>query len=422
MAITLEDLKGENAFKSAEEINQPPVEQTPEVETPVEETPQEAPTEEPVAEEPKVEEPKAEEPKEEPKVEEAGSQQFDFAAFNEKIGRNYESLDDVKADLDKPTMESEYNETKEALDKVQAELDELAKLNEQLVQQTDPYSYFSDDNALKASVFKKQYPKKDVGIIEKVFATEDLSSIDDLEMVKMGWKFNSSKSLGTDAKIEAAIKEELNADPDAPLSELSDTAQVRLAKMANEYRGAFDQMRQDVKLPERVNLEELKSQIKESEESRLKTLTEGWSGIAESALKETTKIQVPIGEPKEGEEQRFFDWDLGAPPQEDVDRLKENYIQMGLDPTGDAADLFQESLNLSLISKHLPQIMQKYEDDIVARKEKERLDETHNPEPLKDSERAERSAKEKEKEEQTSFAIGGLGAAFQGNPLFTIKK
>ena len=46
---------------------------------------------------------------------------------------------------------------------------------------------------------------------------------------------------------------------------------------------------------------------------------------------------------------------------------------------------FRKGLHLTLIDANLPQIMQKYGDDIEARLKEEHLDKTHNPEPLKDT-------------------------------------
>lgn len=434
--ITLEDLQQEGAFKTPAELQEEMLKQEPEkTEEAVEETPEEVKEDEPVVtetvaeepkedvkEEPKAEEVKEEEPKKEETEEKEPSEQFNIAFLNEQLKKNYESLDEVKADLDKPTMESEYEEAKTQIGDLQAKITELEETQRLLVEQTDPSTYFSSNDAMKAEVFKKQNPKKDASIIEKVFSTEDLSSIDDLEVVKMGWKFKSSKSLGADAKIEAAIKEELNVDPDAPISEMSETAQVRLAKMADEYRDAFDHMKKSVDLPERIDLEKLKTQSKEADEERASTLKEGWGKVAEESLKSTTKIEVPIGTPKEGEEQAFFQWDLGDAPTEDVEKLKEDYIDLGLDPDSEAKELFQKSLELRLLDKNLPQIMQKYGDDLLARQEKEHLEKTHNTEPLKDAQRSEESDADKLKKERSSFALGGIGPVVHGHPLFTTKK
>lgn len=90
---------------------------------------------------------------------------------------------------------------------------------------------------------------------------------------------------------------------------------------------------------------------------------------------------------------------------------------MGVDPE-ENKEAFQETLNLALLQKNLPQISQKYGEDLLARVEEKHLDDTHNTTPLKDSERTELTDDEKAKKEQTSFALGDAVPRFKGNPLF----
>ena len=120
-----------------------------------------------------------------------------------------------------------------------------------------------------------------------------------------------------------------------------------------------------------MNIEELKAQRKEAQEQQVAALTEGWEKIAAESLKETNKIKLPVGVPKEGEDQQFFEWDLRDAPKEEVDQMKRDVIALGRDPNSeDAKNIFQKSLRLSLIDKNLPQIMQKHVSE--------------KPKPLKD--------------------------------------
>lgn len=419
-AISLDDLK---EGMSAEELaNQTPEEPTvqsveePKVEEPVVEKPTEEPKVEVKSQEPK-EEP-VEEPKPEVKTEESTSNQFDFALFNKTLNTNYESLDQIKADLTKPTMESEYTEVKQKLDEWQAKFNDLNKDYDLLTEQLDPSVYFSSDEAMKLEAFKKANPDKDASIAQKVFATEDLASIDNIDMVKMGWKFNTPNLKGTDKDLEQAIAEELNQDPDIPVSEWPVSAQNRLARMAADYANQFKQIRSSVTLPEKVDIESLKAQRKQAEEQLQAELTEGWGKVADETLTSTNSIKVPIGKPEEGAEQQFFVWELGEVPKSEVETLKERFISMGLDPKEDKA-AFQETLNLALFQKNVSQIMQKYGEDLLAQSEEKHLEETNNPNPLKDTERKDLTQEDKDKQEQTEFAKNVGPPRFKYNPLFS---
>jgi hypothetical protein len=415
MAIGLKDL--EDGDKSAADLSAE-FEQSPEVQPPTETPPepevippQEQP---PVAETPPVEETPAPEPPREPEQ----PQVFDMSSLNENLNTQYESIEQLQAALNKPSKETEYNE----LEAKHTELQELLEKSKQdielLTEQLDPATLFSSENAMKLEAFKKANPKKDPSIAQTVFSTEDLSSIDDLEMVKMGWKFNSPKKLkGTEKDLEAAIAEELGQDSETPVSEWSVSAQNRLTRMAGQYVSQFDQLRTSVDLPKKIDIEELRNQRTTEAEQRLNLLQEGWNTTAEETLKDIHSVKVPIGAPKEGEEQQFFEWDLGSSPKEEVELLKEQYIKSGLSPD-EMKESFQRGLELTLIDKHLPQIMQKYGEDILARENEKHLDQSHNPAPLADTVRQEPTGSEKELKERSAFALDGLGSSLHGHPLF----
>ena len=401
--ISLEDI--ESGSMTAEELNQelPEDQQV--------EQPQEEPVEQPPVEETRsqqVEQPVEEQPEapvEEPKVDEPAPQ-FNFAELNRSLSKNYESIDQIKADIEKPTMESEYNETKAQLDELQAKYEDLNKTYELVAENIDALTLPVGEDELRMAVFKKENPDKDPSIAQKVLATEDLSSIDDLDMVKLGWRFNTSRLKGTDRDLEISIAEELGQDADTPVSEWPVSAQNRLARMAAEYTNQFKQLRSSITLPERVNIDELKAQRKQAEEQRLTTLNEGWGKVAEESLKATSSIKLPVGEPKEGEEQQYFEWEV-APPKEEVESLKASYIALGLDPDKNK-ETFQAALDQALFYKNRAMILKKYGEDLLAAQEEKHLEETHNPNPLKDSQRTEPSGDEKNLKERTAFATDGL--------------
>jgi len=408
-AISLADL--DNA-KSREEINQEIL--TPQQEIPEEKAPEVVPTEEPVIA-PKAEEPLApeppKEPEPEPQVEQIQKSGLDLEFLSELIGKKFESEDQVKDAFNKPTKESEYEE----LNKQHLDLSEKYEL---LLEQQDPSKYFSSDAAMKLELFKKQNPKRDPAVAQTIFSTEDLSQVDDIEMVKLGYKFNNAKLKGSEKDIEAAIAEELGVDPDTPVKEWPATAQIRLSNKASEFRDNFDNLKEGVKLPERINIDELKSQRDQAAKDQLQSLQDGWTKTAQEVLSATNNIKVPIGEPAEGEEQEYFTWDLGAAPKKDVEDLKEQYISLGLDPDGVAKGTFKEALNMALMNKYSSVIMHKYREDIISRQKEQHLTETHNPEPLKDAERTETSPEQTARDERTAFALGGFGSSLSQHPLF----
>ena len=406
-AISLDDL---NNAKSREEINQ---EILAPQETPVEKAPEVVPTEEPV-EKLKAEEPLAPEPPQEPVIDPQAEQiqpsGLNLSFLNTILNTKFESEDQVKDAFNKPTKELEYEE----LNKQHLTLSEKYDL---LLEQEDPLKYF-DTTEMKLAVFKKQNPKKDPAVAQTIFSTEDLSKVDDMEMVKMGYKFNNAKLKGSEKDLEAAIAEELGVDPDTPVKEWPATAQIRLSNKASEFRNNFDNLKESVKPPERVNIDELKSQRDQAVKDQLQSIQDGWDKTAQEVLSSTNNIKVPIGEPEDGAEQEYFTWELGEAPKKDVEKLKEQYISLGLDPNGDAKGTFKEALDMALLNKYSSVIMKKYGEHLVARQKELHLTETHNPEPLKDTERVETSPEQTALNERTAFALGGMGNSLIQHPLF----
>jgi hypothetical protein len=382
-----------------------PTPEEPKVETPPEPTPEEPKVEEP--KEPEVQEP--EEPKAPDPVEQIQKSGLNLEFLQELTGKTFESEDQVKEALTKPTMETEYEELK-------SQHDDLSEKYDLLADQLDPLKYFSEE-ALKIEMYKQENPKRDASIIQKVFSTEDLSSVDDLEMVKMGIKFKTTKLKSSDQDLEAALAEEFGVEPDTPFNEWSPTAKTRLAIKAGDYRDEFDGIKSSVKLPDRINIEELRSQQKQAAEEASAKLTEDWTKNAGDVLKASKKIQVPIGTPKEGEAQQFFEWDLGKAPEAEIKQLRDDYITMGLPYDDQTKESFQKALDLSLLDQNLPQIMKKYGEDLLARQEEKHLKETHNAEPLHDTQRPEDSKEDQQIKDRTTFVTGG-GGAIRQKPLF----
>ena len=331
--------------------------------------------------------------------------------LNTLTGKKFESEDQVKDALTKPTKEAEYEELKSQYDDLEVKMGLLSE-------QMDPSKYFRDDNALKLAIFERDNPKKDVGIAQKIFATDDLDAVSDLDIVKMGYKFKAPNIKGD---IEAAIAEDLNVDPETPFNEWPTSTQDRLAMKASDFRDQFETIKKSVTLPERPNIDELLSQKKQSAEAAKASLTEAWTKNSEEVLKSTNKLKVPVGEAKEGEEQQFFEWDLGEVPKAEIEGLTRDYISLGMPADESNMKSFNKALELSLLDKNLPKIMQKYGEDLLAKQEVQHLQETNNVQPLTDSQRPEDGGVNKAVKDRTGFVLGGTGSSLAQKPLFTNK-
>jgi len=334
--------------------------------------------------------------------------------LNTLLNQEFTSTDQAVEQFNKPTMESEYNELKTQHDDLQGKF-------ELLMEQSDPSTYFSSDEAMKFEVWRKTNPNKDASVAQTVFATEDLNKVSDFDIIKMGWKFASPNLPGTEKDLDEAIAEELKVEADIPFNEWPKSAQVRLASLAGGYRNQFESMKSDVKLPDKIDLEALRAERKTASDAKLTELSTAWDKHSSTAAESMKTLKVPIGTPKEGEEQAFFEWDLKAPPKTKVEDMAKAYVGMGVKFTDETKVIFDRAVRNVLIEENLPQIMQKHEDDVLARQKEQHLQETHNATPLTDSVRPGDGTEDKALKERSAHARSGSGSGLFKNPLFKFK-
>ena len=414
--VSLDDLsKPQENMDTQKEVPpapEPPAEEPPQKEAPPA-APPETPPEVPPAETP-PETPPAEPALNDPATIQKSGENFEF--LNTLLKKEFKSKEEVEEAFNKPTMELEYTELKAAYEKLQSD-------NALLMEQLDPMTHFSSEEAMKLEVWKKQNPNKDASIAQVVFGSKDLNAVSDMNMVKMGRKFATPNLPGTEKDLEDAIALELGVEAEIPIEEWPKTAHIRLATLAGDYRERFNTIKGSVELPAKVNLEELRTQRQVEADARNATLTEEWTKHSKEVASGTDSIKLPIGEPKDGEEQAFFKWDVPASEvKEVVEKLSKDYITLGVPSNDKTKEAFDKSVRFQHLDKNLPQIMKKYGDDLLARQEEKHLEEIHNPEPLKDTDRPREGTAEQKTAERTAFAIGGSGASIFNHPLFNITK
>lgn len=337
-----------------------------------------------------------------------------LAFFNKLLNQEFTSTDQIVERFNAPSMTKEYEELK-------AQHEDLKSKFDILVEQTDPASIFSSEDVMKLEMWKKENPKKDSSVAQKIFATADLNQVNDLEIVKMAWRFDNPLLSGTEKDLEEAIAEELRVDADLPLAEWPKSAQIRLSSLAGGYRSKFDAIKQGVKLPERFDVEAVRAEKQQKAEARKAELSNTWKQHATTTANSMKSLKVPVGTPKAGESQQFFEWDLKAVPTDKVEAMVQSYVNMGVDYTDTTKNLFDRAVRNVLLEEHIPHILQKYGDDLLARQKEEFLRETHNTNPLTDSVRPTEGGAEAKLRERSGFASGATRSSIFSNPLFKLK-
>ena len=274
--------------------------------------------------------------------------------------------------------------------------------------------YFSNEDSYKLEQYKKEFPSKDPAVAQSIFMNKDLKTVDDFDIVKWGLQLDNPGLKGGEEGIKQTVAEEFGIDPELEISEWSVSAQNRLVIKANTYRSEFEAMKQ-IEAPKRLDIDSIRQQRQQDVASSLETRKTAWADVTKGIESDLSTLKVPVGTPKEGEPQEYFDWDVGSANNETVSSIVEQMVASGSDVNDDTITFAKQSARLAMQDKSMPEIMAKYKASILANSEADHLKETHNPEPLLDTSRPEGEA-EKEKKEFSDWAASTEGG-FKRRPL-----
>lgn len=418
-AVSLDDLNNTSTEVQPDALSAQPTEVVPPVveksQEPVVDTPPETP---PLAQpEIKVEP----EVKVEPVVAEPdlGNPQptLDISVLNKDLGRNFESLDSLKAELDKSSKVDEYETRLQGLDTLKASEQEIREKYEILLELAeDPMKNFSNEQSYKLEQFKKANPKKNPAVAQSIFMTEDLNTVDDFDIVKWGYQLDNPSLKGGEEGIKQTVADEFGIDPELGLDEWSLSAQNRLAIKANEYRGKFNTM-SDIETPNKLDIDGIRQQRQADANTSLESIKSAWDEASKSL--DVSKLQIPTNIPKEGETQAYFEYDLGEQSKETVSRIVEEMVANGSEVNEQTLTFAKEAAQMALFKENMPQAISKLIEANNHVKEEEHLKNTHNPEPLHDETRPEGDVA-KEKKDFNEWASKTTGG-FQRKPMIRKK-
>jgi hypothetical protein len=328
--------------------------------------------------------------------------------FEKKYGTKVESEDALKSIFDSASKMTDYEKT-------QKELSNLKEQYEILLTQADPLSLFSSEDAYKLEQFRKAFPDKDPLIATQIFSAKDLKTVSDYDIVKWGYKIDFPGMKGDEDDLRSTIAEDLRIDPALDVKEWPVPAQNRLNKMATEFRNKFEEMKK-IEGPKRVDVTTIRQQRQTELENLNKSLEEGWSKAAPVISKDSQTLKIQVNEPKDGEQPEFFEWDLGDAPKAKLDSLVKGMVALGTQPSEATIAGMKEAVQQSLFWENKDKIIHAIRKDFESRLEQKHIQETHNPDPLKGTERDAAGA-DKQKQELSAYVSEGNGK-FKGRKLF----
>jgi len=320
------------------------------------------------------EEPKAEEPKEEPKDEPAATQEpaeepkeepqtlFDITEINKRFSTEFEDEDSLKAAIDSSKRVGE-------LEKQLKEFETLKEENLTLRENLDPMKYFTSEDAYKIEQFKREFPDKVPDVAYKLF-TQDISGISDKDMLAYSMMLD-------DPDLDQATALEV-VERDYGLEEGEEIDKVTAAKIRKDARVARNevgQMKSQIKLPDKIDVDSLTAQQKELRDKRRQQLSEGWKNVAKEVANNLDDVVL-----KDDEGNELFRYSVTKDfPQEVVDQVADTLSQAGADISEDAAKTASQVMRQNYLAQNFDKILKLAIDNERAKAEEERLKKQHNP-------------------------------------------
>lgn len=343
---------------------------------------------------------------------------LDITVLNKQLGREFDSFDSLSQELERASKVDDLEGKVKDFESVKQTEQELREKYDILLEQADPKSFFANESSLKLEQFKKQNPDKDPSIAQNIFATEDLNQVDDFEIVKWGEKLDHPRLKSSDESLRGRLAKRFGEDPDIDMSEWSQSAQDQLLIEADKYRKSFREMK-NVEVPETIDVESIRQQrLQEKQEMEAK-IKESWASKSKEIKDSVSKLKFEVGSPKEGESQEYFEWDITPEQSSMVDGIVDQMVSSGMEMNEDSLNTAKEAAFDLMLRQELPNILSKYKETVVSELEAKHLKDTHNPEPLHDSQ-APQDDQERAKKEFQEWAKRPT-TGFSRSPLFNNK-
>lgn len=343
---------------------------------------------------------------------------LDITVLNKQLGREFDSFDSLSKELERASKVDELEGRVKDYESTKQTEQELREKYDILLERSDPKKFFANEESLKLEQFKKQNPDKDPSIAQNIFATQDLDQVDDFEIVKWGEKLDHPRLKSSDDSLRGRLAKRFGEDPDVDMSEWSQSAQDQLLIEADKYRKSFREMK-NVEVPEMIDVESIRQQRLQEKQEKEEKVKQDWTSKSKEIKDSVSKLKLEVGSPKEGESQEYFEWDISPEQSSMVDGIIDQMVSSGMEMNEDNLNTAKEAAFDLMLRQELPNILSKYKETVVSELESKHLKDTHNPEPLHDTQ-APQDDQERAKKEFQEWAKRPT-TGFSRNPLFHSK-
>jgi hypothetical protein len=289
---------------------------------------------------------------------------FEINDFNQRFSTEFKDETDLKLAFDSLKRVKELEEqVKEA--------ESLKEENLLLKENLDPMKYFKSEDDYKVAQFERQFPDKNGAVAYQLFKA-DLSQLSDKDAVAYEMMLDTPGL--TKEKAMAVIDRQYGIED----GEMDEVAEAQLAIKGKQAIRSITALKNQITLPDKVDVNTLAQQQKELREQKTKTLSEQWGNIAKEVSKSIPDVEITDKDP-EGNDVSFKYSITKDVPADVIENMVNYMAQSGVELNEDAVKVVGETLKKELISRNYQQMLKAAREDAFAKAEEIRLRKQHNP-------------------------------------------
>jgi len=306
-----------------------------------------------------------------PKEEPTEQTEFNLETFNKFFETDFKEVDDVKGLFEKVDKYSDYDEKVNKLTEFENTLKDKDKEITKLRESLDPRSYFSSDDAFKAEMIRKQHPDKDPVIIEKVIKS-DLNKQKDFDVLVDDFLMDNPTFGGDRTRAEKVLMKRYGIDPDESPEEWEQVTKDEIMVEASKAKKKFQQLSDEVEMPEVISPEEREQQKAEALDNLKKSWKEPLDRIAQYE-KEVIK---------DSEGNVMLEFEIPESFRSEIRDYAEAMVTSGEFPVNEESLAFvEDNVRKLAVAEYLPKLLEVYGNQLQSEWQRQKDEEEGNTKP-----------------------------------------
>jgi hypothetical protein len=275
----------------------------------------------------------------------------------------------------------EFESVKKQHDELQNSYNVIVDEFKKFVEANDPIKQFGSADAYKAELTAKALAKGSTneGVVYAAnrIARSDLNTMENLDVVSLGWQYDSPKFAGKDDIVKKSILKELGVDDDILMEagraediELTPEQELKLSRLAVNEKDRFNTVKSKVEIPAQNDFNNIinqrNDQLKAAQE-RLESLKTGWTTEANRIADLVKTIQITDKDEK-GEEIVDFTFEVDSEFKKGIPKMVVDYaLQNNIEPTQENAKAIAELVGGIYQLQNREKIFRAYKKEVLSK-------------------------------------------------------